>query len=427
MTPTETESVVREWGSIRNKGGKFYVRFTAEAVQHERGPFTSWNAADKMRRRARTMIEDGMPLARVLSACFGDLTGSTLTFRDAIEDYLTHARGRKRDSSYKDDEFRLKALARAAWAGKPLSSLKPADFMPWITTRQTGRSVWRLRPLRKGETRAQFNALPASDRFVEKKIQTGVSQPTIVKDLSLVSALLEWAIASGYLSLNPMKAVRRAAKLSPTKGRPERVHLTAAEAAALIAACGRDVRMFILAALHTGARRGELLGLRWRAIDLERRAVTIEAANEKTGRGRSIPMTSALHAEFDAAKKARKVKSIDGSDRVFLMPDETALTKALLRDGFAVAVANCEEIPKTKRDALTLHGLRHTAASLMVAAGVPILDVARILGHSNVSVTMRYARFAPESGRSAIDALGNALAEGAKPKPPVAAAAVAGA
>src|ERR1700741_2934223 len=57
-----------------------------------------------------------------------------------------------------------------------------------------------------------------------------------------------------------------------------------------------------------------------------------------------------------------------------------------------------------------LHGLRHTAASLMVGAGVPLFDVAKILGHSTLAVTMRYAHFAPAAGRAAIERLGSALA-----------------
>ena len=45
----------------------------------------------------------------------------------------------------------------------------------------------------------------------------------------------------------------------------------------------------------------------------------------------------------------------------------------------------------------------------MVGRGVPLLDVARILGHKDIKTTMRYAHFAPESGRKAIDALAAAL------------------
>ena len=67
--------------------------------------------------------------------------------------------------------------------------------------------------------------------------------------------------------------------------------------------------------------------------------------------------------------------------------------------GAEPTVTRCEGLPVVKRQALRFHDLRHTAASLMVGGGVPIFDVAKILGHSTVGVTMRYAHFAPEAGR----------------------------
>ncbi|MCB9829060.1 MAG: tyrosine-type recombinase/integrase [Planctomycetes bacterium] len=68
--------------------------------------------------------------------------------------------------------------------------------------------------------------------------------------------------------------------------------------------------------------------------------------------------------------------------------------------------------PRGEAGGVTFHALRHTAASLMVATGVPILDVARVLGHSTLAVAMRYAHFAPESGRAAIARLAGVLSRG---------------
>lgn len=136
---------------------------------------------------------------------------------------------------------------------------------------------------------------------------------------------------------------------------------------------------------------------------------------EKTGRGRVIPMTTALLGLLESLRSRRPLPAIDGSDRVFLGPDGSPLKVGLLRGLWEQAIeAAGEEIAVSKRGSLTFHCLRHTAASLMAAAGIPLLDIARILGHSTLSVTMRYAHFAPESGRRAIDALGGALASRGK-------------
>ena len=60
---------------------------------------------------------------------------------------------------------------------------------------------------------------------------------------------------------------------------------------------------------------------------------------------------------------------------------------------------------------VTFHTLRHTAASLMVQNGASIFDVTKILGHSTTAVTMRYAHFALDAARGAVDRLGDALGD----------------
>ncbi len=410
-----TSSASRPWGTIRRRGDRYYVRIVASGHQYERGPFSTWKTADKLRRRARTLLEGGLPIETVLSDCFGDFIGARLTFKEATPHYFAYSASRKRASSTADDRFRLGMLARAPWATKLLATLKPADFLPWIAERQASRTVKRLRPRGEGETREAFDALPDPERFVSKKLP-GAATTTINKDLNLVSAVFRWAIGMGYVETNPMKRVPRLSE----KGRPERVHLTAGEAAALIRVCPPVLRPFIVAAVHTGARRNELLLLRWRSVDLARRELTIESASEKAGRGRTIPMTTALQAMLKEMRATRPLPALDGSDHVFLHGDGSPLSVATIRDTFGTTVDGCDAIPKEKRDGLTLHGLRHSAGSIMVAAGIPILDVARILGHSTLSVTMRYARFAPASGRAAIDAIGAALDAESDPKPTVA-------
>ena len=81
----------------------------------------------------------------------------------------------------------------------------------------------------------------------------------------------------------------------------------------------------------------------------------------------------------------------------------------MIRNALDSALSGCEDLPEDKRTRVTFHTLRHTAASLMVGQGVPLFDVARILGHSTLAMTMRYAHFAPDAGRSAIQKLGAAL------------------
>jgi integrase len=392
----------RSWGSIRQRGGRFYVTFPAEGRKHERGPFSTWKTADKMRRRAQTLREAQTPIADILAGVFGDDTSTNTTFRATSESYLTSAATRKRASSLADDIYRLGVLCRAPWAGKRLSRVTVADLTTWAEGRLLPHKALRLRERRKGESVRVFRA--ASDRWELREVP-GASTPTVNKDLHLVSAVYRWAMRLGLTDYNPVRGVA----FLPVKNRERGIYLTSAECVALLDTCSSALRPIVQTALHTGMRRGELLGLAHRDLDFARCEILVRAETAKSGRGRVVPMTADLRTALAALP--RPLPKIDGSDRVFVLADGVPVGRSWLRCCFEDAVLRCEGIPPAKRGALRFHDLRHTAASLMVAAGVPILDVARILGHSTLAVTMRYSHFAPESGRRAIDALGAALAE----------------
>ena len=354
----------------------YVVRFSHEGRRIARSAGKSWAEADKKRRAARALVEAGVSLDDVLASVFGDVGGSGLTFRDAAPLYLEYASQRKKPSTLRSDVHRLRGLCKATWAARPLAAIEPRQLRNWM----------------------------------DKRRRSGVSGATLNRDMSLGSALYRWAAEAGHVEGNPFRKIRRDSE----KGRARETYLTAEEAQALLASCSDVLRPFVLAALHTACRRGELLGLRWRAVDLARREILIEPAAEKTGRGRVVPMTSELHAELCRLKSERPRPAIDGSDQVFAGSTGRPLQPRTLSTMVRTTVDRCEGIPLEKREGVTLHVLRHTAASLMVAAGVPLFDVAKILGHSTLAVTMRYAHFAPEAGRAAIESLGGALSTSKK-------------
>ena len=174
---------------------------------------------------------------------------------------------------------------------------------------------------------------------------------------------------------------------------------------ALVEARQVGVRDVVLTALHTGMRHGELLAVRWGQVGLVRREILVEAATEKALRGRVVPMTGVLHERLVALRKEHP-RDVAGDDPVFVASDGSAITTKVLRAGFERAVKRCLGIPLAKRSKVRFHCLRHAAASLMVAEGFPLFDVAKILGHSTIAVTMRYAHFAQAAGRAGIDNLG---------------------
>ncbi len=395
-----------EFGMVYQTPGRrtFSVDFIWKGRRVRRAGGSTYALADQKRREVRVLLERGVDLDEVLAHVFGDFCGTRLTFREATAKYLEYAATRKRPSSLADDRYRLGALSRARFANKRLAEITPADLLRWVEARHEGRTVERLRARRPRETLAAFRVAP--DRMERRTLQ-GASPATINKDLNLISALYRWAIKAGFVDDNPARKVERLSE----KGRARETYLSAEEARAFAAACAPSLRPLVIAALHTGARRGELLALCWRDVDMERREVVIAPATEKAGRGRVIPMTPSLFDLLAELRSRRPLPALDGSDRVFLGPDGAPLTLGLLRGLWEKAVEKVGDgVPASKRGAVTFHCLRHTAASLLAAGGIPLLDIARVLGHSTLSVTMRYAHFAPESGRKAMAALGDALA-----------------
>jgi integrase len=362
----------RSFGSVEEIPGKpgIYVRFTWRGRRYRRSAGVNRSIAGARLAAIQAALQRGTEVGLALADVFGDLHGARLTFREAVEPYLVYARTRKKPSTLASDTMRLNLLKRAPWAGRVLPGIQAADIERWAQSRLGPRT-------------------------------SGV---TVNRDLNLASAVFRWAVRCGYLNENPVRRVERFSE----RGRARETYLTSAESRALVEACDPGTRDVVLAALHTGMRRGELLTLRWRCVDLVRRELVVEAETEKAGRGRVVPMTTVLHSRF-AARRRELPLGLDAGTPVFVLPGGREITHKVLRSAFLRAVRRCQTIPLEKREKVTFHCLRHTAASLLVAEGVPLFDVAKILGHSTLAVTMRYAHFSPEAGRAGIDKLGNAL------------------
>jgi integrase len=153
-------------------------------------------------------------------------------------------------------------------------------------------------------------------------------------------------------------------------------------------------------AVMTGLRRGELLGLRWRDVDLDARQVTVVQTltaidhhivigpGTKTGKGRTVELDAATVGELRAhrARQAQEhlaigTRPVDTS-LVFTRPDATPLDPDRFSERFIRLVERHPELPR-----LRFHDLRHTHASVPLRAGVPITVVSRRLGHSSIAIT----------------------------------------
>jgi integrase len=167
----------------------------------------------------------------------------------------------------------------------------------------------------------------------------------------------------------------------------------------LAVARDEEERALLMFALRTGARAGEQLGLEWGDIDWHKAEIVIRRSASggnigptKSGKERRVPLTAGLK---DAL---RRIKHLRGRF-VFCRHDGKPLTIWQLHERLwsACRRAGLREI--------RWHDLRHSFASQLVTAGVPIRQVQDWLGHSTITMTMRYSHLAPGNGADLIQAL----------------------
>ena len=348
----------------------WYLRFEWQGRRITRLAGTTRSGAERNRTRVHALLLDGTPVEQVLAEVFNDVNGSRLSFKELADLYLRAAPQFKKKSTVAGDKKRIAVLKKAVWASTTVSRLRREEINRWVTERTTG----------------------------------GVSGATVNRDLCLASAILRWAIDRGICDSNPFRTVARLSE----RGRKRETYLTAEEAQKVLAAAAEGFRPLLLCALATGMRRGEILSLDWTHVDLEKRVLNVQPENEKAGRGRAVPMTQELHEVLSQLAK-RRVRRIDGQQPVFVMAGGERWDESSLRQEF-LRVRAASKLPDEKRAALRFHDLRHTSASLMVTAGVPLYSVGKVLGHSTPQTTARYAHLAPEAERAAIDKLGAVLA-----------------
>lgn len=152
------------------------------------------------------------------------------------------------------------------------------------------------------------------------------------------------------------------------------------------------IRPMVLLSLNTGLRQGEVFSLKWENINFERALITIEGNFAKSGKTRHVPLNSEA---LSALKRWQK---------------QTANTKYIFvnkkNEPFDNVKTSWTKILKfAKIENFRWHDMRHHFASRLVMSGVDLNTVRELLGHSDLSMTLRYAHLAPEHKAIAVEKL----------------------
>ena len=244
-------------------------------------------------------------------------------------------------------------------------------------------------------------------QFVAEKFRQGCGWQTVRNTWVLLSGILETAVEYGYLTVNPARGV----KFPPPPRREAPAILAGATFVRLLEALDEPHRTMVALIAATGLRVGELLALRWQALDLEVRTLQVRESvfqgafqQPKTRRAeRTIPLGPHTVALL-TAHRARVTRSAP-TDLVFGNQSggplrETRLLQRVLK-------------PAAERAGLgrvTWHQFRHVHSSLLNDLRVPVKIAQEQLGHASIQTTLNiYTHVVDASHRHAIETLEGAL------------------
>lgn len=313
-----------------------------------------------------------------------------LTVAQLCDLYLEEGTANKKASTLATDRSRIAAHIKPLLGGKRISAITAIDIERFLRDVASGKTATQPR---KVGSRAVSHVLGGKG--------------TASRTVGLLGGILTYAVKKRLLAENPVRGVQRFEDkrserfLSGTELARLGEALAAAETAGSNALGLAVIRLLIT----TGARKSEIEGLRWEEVDFERSALRLR--DSKTGAKVVVIGAPALALLSDLAAKA-KAQPVASP---FVFPASR---------GAAAHWTGTAKVWLTVRKAaalpgVRLHDLRHTFASLAIAAaggGNSLAMIGKLLGHADVKTTARYAHLGDDPVRQAANRIASAAAAG---------------
>jgi len=225
----------------------------------------------------------------------------------------------------------------------------------------------------------------------------GLSARSVVYHHRILSKALDYAVKMGVVVRNVARVVQ------PPRVKRITMRTLSADEVVRFLDAARETNYYVYFAtlLYTGLRRGELLALRWRNLDLDNATLTVVETAYKLGNGdyvikepktahsrRTVTLPSSLVELFKAYRADQELLRIqlgitlNVDDFVFIRPDGSPINPS------AVTLAFRRIIKRAGLRSVRIHDLRHTHATLMLSAGVHPKVVSERLGHANIGITL---------------------------------------
>jgi integrase len=365
----------KEGTIFRRKDGRWVVEISmSDGSRRTRYGKTRRDASLKLI-ELQKQVSDGLPVS-----------GQRLTFSQFSKSWLALKVSSVRASTIRRYEQLLRVRVEPTLGKVPLTKIGPLDL----------------------------------DRLYASLLDDGLSPQTVVHVHRVLHAALSDAAKKGYVPRNVASLAT-----PPTVPHKEMRTLSKDEVRALLnVATGNHLEALWRLAIGTGMRLGELLGLRWQDVDLDRSELNVRHGLVRGGNGLELsePKTRRsrrrIHLPKSLTTALRGHRAMQSQQIIRLGPAWTDLGYVFTTEiGTPLnpnSIAKREFRPLLDKAKIgghvRIHDLRHTAISLALAAGVALTDVAEMAGHSSVAVTLgRYAHALPEAPKRAAEAIERAI------------------
>lgn len=280
-----------------------------------------------------------------------------------------------------------------------LGVLAPKQTMPRLMP-MVDRYVEEVTPTKKGDSQERYRAAQwKKSKLADMQLDkiTGevvaqyrdarlreVSANTIRLELAFLSVVFEQCRKEwGFAVSNPVRQIRM-----PKPGKPRQRRLETGEEDALLVACKASrayyLHSFVVLAIETGMRSGEILAVTWETVNFEKR--TIFLPDTKNGSSRTVPLSTRALNAINALPR-----SING--RLFRSGYHS------IHNAFKLAVAKAQATQPNSNSFLSglrFHDLRHEAVTRLFEKGLNPIEVGMVSGHKTLSMLQRYTHLRAE-------------------------------
>lgn len=321
----------------------------------------------------------------ILSGKYRNQEHQARTFGDAAQSWRFTWRNISSGTA-EDYAKNLERYIIPRWGNTPLSRINEPDIQQWLAELKDGTAVCDFK--QKKQPR------PHSAAYVRYIVIT-------------FGAVLNYAISQEWITHDPMRNITLQ-RTDPNTLPERKIYLRPEEVEALAKAAETLPRLdkrrnngqpdttsstLIYFLAYTGLRIGEALALRVGDIDLERRRITVSKTmrnNGTDGPTKNKKTRIVAMPQFVADALRELTDGMDATAHVFQTASHTPLNEANWRNRVFNKAVQSAGLDTEELAGLRPHSLRHTYASMAVAAGCDVITLANSMGHSNPSITLNY-------------------------------------